>query len=154
MQNARLDVAVCLSSQRRHGIVSKPSLRVPASHASRGRSCSDVCSPPYITGQDPGMSARLMRAACMTHMHLTPHTHAVNGYYESGSSRHKAQKFNTQLNSRPHRGSRDTHGACVQGCGRMHQSGGRSHLQGDNVPLVPALTNRHNLPRVQTQCDA
>ena len=27
--------------------------------------------PPYITGPDPGISARLMHVECMTHMHLT-----------------------------------------------------------------------------------
>ena len=32
-----------------------------------------MCCPPYITGPDPGMSARLMHVACMTHMHVTTH---------------------------------------------------------------------------------
>ena len=30
-----------------------------------------MCCPPHITGLDPGISARLMHVACMTHMHLT-----------------------------------------------------------------------------------
>ena len=30
-----------------------------------------MCCPPYITGPDPGISARLMHVACMAHMHLT-----------------------------------------------------------------------------------
>ena len=30
-----------------------------------------MCCPPYITGPDPGISARLMHVGCMTHMHLT-----------------------------------------------------------------------------------
>ena len=33
-----------------------------------------MCCPPYITGPDPGISARLMHVACMTHMHLTTTT--------------------------------------------------------------------------------
>ena len=30
-----------------------------------------MCCPPYITGPDLGISARLMHVECMTHMHLT-----------------------------------------------------------------------------------
>ena len=36
-----------------------------------------MCCPPYITGPDPGISARLMHVECMTHMHLTTYSHPL-----------------------------------------------------------------------------
>ena len=55
----------------------------PTGHASKGVGSADapdnvtdvcstyMCCPPYITGPDPGISARLMHVECMTHLHLT-----------------------------------------------------------------------------------
>ena len=40
---------------------------------------SYMCCPPYITGPDPGISARLMHVGCMTHMHLTTPGTAMEG---------------------------------------------------------------------------